>query len=58
MEENMIMIRDHKTFSFNFDWPRDADENKIENEVEQLLLKYKHGNNIHKHGKQQNKVTT
>ena len=27
-------------------------ENKIKNETEQLLLKYKHGNNIHDHGKQ------
>ena len=30
-------------------------ENKIKNEIEQLLLKYKHGNDIHEHGKQQNK---
>ena len=29
-------------------------DNKIKNEIEQLLLKYKHGNNIHDHGKQQN----
>ena len=29
-------------------------ENKIKNYTEQLLSKYKHGNNIHKHGKQQN----
>ena len=29
-------------------------ENKIKNEIAQLLLKYKHGNNIHEHGKQQN----
>ena len=27
----------------------------IKNEIEQLLLKYKHGNNIHKRRKQQNK---
>ena len=27
----------------------------IKNEIEQLLLKYKHRNNIHEHGKQQNK---
>ena len=26
-------------------------ENKIKNEIEQLLLKYKNGNNIHEHGK-------
>ena len=73
MEENMIVIRDPKTFCFNFDWPKDVEENlkyemefviknseslaenKIKNEIEQLLLKYKHGNNIHEHGKQQNK---
>ena len=29
-------------------------ENKIKNEIEQLLLKYMHGNHIHEHGKQQN----
>ena len=28
-------------------------ENKIKYEIEQLLLKYKHTNNIHEHGKQQ-----
>ena len=27
MEENMIVIRDPKTFSFNFDWPKYVDEN-------------------------------
>ena len=74
----MIVIRDLKTFCFNFDWPEDVDENlkheieviiknneslaenkiKIKTEIEQLLLKYKHGNNIHEHGKQQNKRTT
>ena len=72
MEENMIVIRDPKTFSFNFNWPKYVDENvkheiefiiisneslaenKIKNETEQLLLKYKHGNNIHEQGKQQN----
>ena len=72
MEENMIVMRDPKTFSFNFDWPKYADENlkhesefiikgneslaenKIKNENEQSLLRYKHGNNIHEHGKQQN----
>ena len=26
----------------------------IKYEIEQFLLKYKHGNNIHEHGKQQN----
>ena len=29
-------------------------ENKTKNEIEQLLSKFKHGNNIHEHGKQQN----
>ena len=69
----MIVIRDPKTFCFNFDWPKDFEgnlkyemefiiknseslaENKIKNEIEQLLLKYKHENNIHELGKQQNK---
>ena len=72
MEENMIVIRNPKTFSFSFDWPKDVDENlnheiefiiksneslaenKIKNEMEQLLLKYQHGNGIHEYGKQQN----
>ena len=72
MEENMIVIRDPKIFCFNFDWPKDVDENlkheiefiiksneslaknKIKNEIEQLFLKYKYGNNIHEHEKQQN----
>ena len=27
MEENMIVIRDPKTYYFDFDWPKDADEN-------------------------------
>ena len=70
MDENMIVIRDPKTFCFNFDWPKYVDENltheiefiiksneslaenKIKNEIEQLLLKYKHGNNILEHRKQ------
>ena len=70
MEESMIAIRDTKIFRFNFDWPKDVDENlnheiefvikgneslaenKIKNKIEQLLLKYKHGNNIHECRKQ------
>ena len=73
MEQDMIVIRDPKTYCFNFDWPKDYDENlkheivfiikdnesladnKTKNEIEQLLLKYKRGNNIHKHGEKQNK---
>ena len=72
MKENIIVIRDPKTFCFNFDWPKDVDENlkheikffiksneslaenKIKKEIEQLLANYKHGNNIHERGKQQN----
>ena len=72
MEQNMIVIRDPKTYCFNFDWPKDVDENlkyevefiikddeslaenKTKNEIEQLLLKYKHENNIHEHGEKQN----
>ena len=30
-------------------------EDKIKNEIKPLLLKYKHGNNIHENRKQQNK---
>ena len=72
MEENMIAIRDPKTFYFYSDWPKNVDENlkheivfmtkrneslaenKIKNRMEQLLLKYKYGSDIHKHEKQQN----
>ena len=25
--EDMIVIRDHKTFCFNFDWSKDFDDN-------------------------------
>ena len=69
----MVVIKEPKTFYFDFDWPKVVDEslkfeiefiiksnkskgeNKIQNETEQLLSKYKNGNNIHEHGKQQNK---
>ena len=72
MEENMIVISDPKTFCFNFDWPKVADENfkheiefriksnesladnKTKTEIEQLFLKYKHGNDIHELRKPQN----
>ena len=27
MEENMVMIRDPKTFYFNFHWPKNVDKN-------------------------------
>ena len=66
----MIVIRDPKTWYFDFDWPENVDENlkhkteftiksnnssadnKIKNEIEELLFKYKHGNNVHEHRKQ------
>ena len=72
---NQRFTTDPKTFSFNFDWPKDIDENlkheiefiiksneslagnKIKPEIEQLLLKYKYGNNIHEHRKQQNRMS-
>ena len=72
MEENITVIRDPKTFYFDFDWPKDVDENlkheiefiiknieslpdnNIKNDMEQLLSKYKHGNNIQEDIKQQN----
>ena len=64
----MIVIRDPKT-CFYFDWPknlkheiefimannRSLTDNKIKNEIEQLLSKYKYGNDIDEHGKQKNK---
>ena len=49
----MVVIRESKTFYFDFDWPKDVDEN-LKNEIDQLLLKYNHGKNIHEHEKQQN----
>ena len=70
MEENMIAIRDPKTFIF--DWTKYVNENlkheiefimksneslaenKIKTEIKKLLLEYKHGSNIHKHRKQRN----
>ena len=76
MEENIIMIRDPKTFYFNFHWPKDVDENlmheieftkksneslaenKMKNETQQLLLKYKRGNNIDKHRKHKKERAT
>ena len=69
MEENMIVIRDPENSNFEFNWPKDVDENlkhgiefiiksneslaenKIKNKTEQLLSKYKHGNDIHEYGK-------
>ena len=36
MEEHMIVIRDSKTFYFNFDWPEDVDEN-LKHEIEFII---------------------
>ena len=36
MKENTIVIRDAKTFCFNFDWPKDVDEN-LKHETEFLI---------------------
>ena len=62
MEENMILIKDPKMLKHKIELiiksNESLDENKIKNETEQLLLKYKHGNNIHEHGKQQNETAT
>ena len=70
----MTVIREPKTFYFDFDWFKTVDENlkheieiiiksnksfaenKIKNDIEQLLTKYKHGNNIHEHGKQKKQM--
>ena len=72
MEDNIVLIKEPKTFYFNLDLPKDVDknlehqikfiikrnkslaENKIKNKIEQLLSKYKHGIDIHAHGKKQN----
>ena len=32
----MILIRDSKTFYFNFDWPKDVDEN-LKHEIEFII---------------------
>ena len=53
MGENMVIIREPKTFYFGFDWSKNVDEN---NEIEQFLSTYKHGNNIHEYGKQQKRM--
>ena len=57
----MVVIRDHKNLYFDFDLPKDVDENyesltenKIKNEIEKLLSKCKYWNNIQEYEKQQN----
>ena len=36
MEENMIVIRDAKTFCFNFDWHKDVDQN-LKHQIEFII---------------------
>ena len=53
----MIMMRDPKTFCFNLIGQKMLMRiriMKLNNKIKQLLIKYKHGNNIHDHRKQQN----
>ena len=38
MEVNMIVVRDPKPFCFNFDWPKDIDEN-FKHEIEFIIKK-------------------
>ena len=73
----MTVISDLETFCFNFDWPKEADQNLkheiefiiknseylVENEIkkqliEQLFLKYKHGNSTPENRKQKNECVT
>ena len=56
MEENTIVIRDPKTFEFEFIIKSIGSlvDHKIKNEIEQLLSKHSHENNIHEYRKQQN----
>ena len=36
MEKNMIEIKNPKTFYFDFDWPKDVDEN-LKQEIEFMI---------------------
>ena len=36
MAKNMIVIRNSKTFCFNFDWPKDVDDN-VKDEIEFII---------------------
>ena len=38
MQENIIVIRETKTFNFTFDWPKDVDEN-LKHEIEFIIKK-------------------
>ena len=61
----MVVIREPRTFDFNFDFPKDVGKNlkheigiiiknnKSLTQIKQFLSRYKHVNNIHEHEKQQ-----
>ena len=36
MEENLIVTRDPNNFCFNFDWPKDFDEN-LKHDIELII---------------------
>ena len=38
MEENTTVLRDSKTFCFNFDWPKDVYEN-LNHKIEFIIKK-------------------
>ena len=50
----MVMRISGMKFKFIIKSNESLTENEIKNETEQLSSKYKHGNNIYEHGKQQN----
>ena len=70
----LVIITEPKTFHFDLPKDVDKNlkyeidliikhneclgEHTIKNEISQLLLKYKHGNNIHEHRKQYHTSTT
>ena len=50
----MVVIREPKTFYFDYKSNESLIDSKVKNEIEKSLSKYKHGNDIHEHGKKQN----
>ena len=64
--DNKLKITETINFHFYFDLPKDVDKHKIDhiikhngylaeqrikNEIDQQLCKYKHGSNVHEHRK-------
>ena len=37
MEENMIVIRNPKTFYFDLDWPKDVVDKNLKHEIEFII---------------------